>query len=325
MSIFLSICIPTYNRHSSLKAQIDFLLHEGVQEYDDVEVIIANNGSSDGTKAYLLDEVDGKYPNFYVVNSDNNIGLINNFRKLRDMATGEYFWLVGDDDVMRVGIVRRVMSIVYEYDVDHIFINHAMVQGERVKTDQVFSGESGYIKNGLEAFEQLTNRSSQKLGGLMFITANVFRRSLTIDADKILAETDETENLALPLGYSLYCCLKGSSYIVDDVYIYDQVDSTSWSDKRLLVHCRDMLAICDKLAEHEGHGERIRRLLIHSLPTWAPEYKYIFCARKFDRDNYALKWYRKYYKTELIKDVFRFALRTPLAIMRRLIMVLRHI
>ena len=325
MSICLSICIPTYNRFSSLKNQVEFLLSEGITEFSDVEVIIANNGSVDETKMYLLNEIDGRYPNITVVNNTDNIGLINNIRMLRDMAAGKFVWFIGDDDLLCPGIVKKVISVACEYEVEHIFINHAIIRGNITKTEKVFSGKCGYIVDGLDAFEQLTNFSTEQLGGLMFITANVYNRKLTIDADKILSEVNEAGNLALPLGYSLYCSLNGGCYVVGDVYIYDQVANTTWSDQSLLLHCRDMLAICDKLAEHEGCGDRIRTLLINNIPTWSPEYRYVFYKHKFKQDNYALKWFWKYYKAALAKDLFCLFCNIPQVLKRRLMKVLRRV
>ena len=47
----LSICIPTYNRLEQIKRQVEFFIFEGVLEKD-IELIVSNNCSTDGTTEY---------------------------------------------------------------------------------------------------------------------------------------------------------------------------------------------------------------------------------------------------------------------------------
>ena len=48
MSVFFSIIIPTYNRREKLQRCLDALVH---QTYKNFEVIICDDGSTDGTDA----------------------------------------------------------------------------------------------------------------------------------------------------------------------------------------------------------------------------------------------------------------------------------
>src|SRR5689334_2868499 len=47
-----SVIVPTYNRVALLAKTLESLFR---QEYPDVEIIVVNDGSSDGTDAYLTD------------------------------------------------------------------------------------------------------------------------------------------------------------------------------------------------------------------------------------------------------------------------------
>lgn len=303
MSIRLSICIPTYNRKEALDKQLTFFLNEKVIGRPEVEVIVSNNCSTDGTKEYLED-FTRKCDKIYVLNNTENVGLIGNIRKLTELAKGEFIWIVGDDDQLREGIVKKVLEIIETNEVGHIFLNHSIVQTGVIKSESVYSGVGGFIPDGIELFERVTMNSKSALGVLMFITANIYRREDVLKANIIIDNIGETNNLALPLGYSLFLSTM-PGYILSEVYVNNSWDDISWNGRQALVWCRDMIAICDKIADRIGEGDRIRKLLIKYKSSQQPALRYVYYKRKFkyEYDNYALKWYLKYFKIELLKDI----------------------
>ena len=105
--MLLSICIPTYNRISYLKELLPVIL--GQSDIADVEVIVSDNSSTDGTSDYLrvLD-----YSCLRWWTNDANIGGDRNFLKCVSKAQGEYVWLFGDDDIMPNDAVGRVVEFL---------------------------------------------------------------------------------------------------------------------------------------------------------------------------------------------------------------------
>ena len=89
----LSVAIPSYNSEGFMRNCIESLLPGG----EDVEIIIVNDGSKDGTGA-IADEYAAKYPTIVkAVHQENgghgeavNAGLRN--------ATGLYYKVVDSDD-----------------------------------------------------------------------------------------------------------------------------------------------------------------------------------------------------------------------------------
>lgn len=91
----VTVAIPTYNRVALLARAVESVL---VQSYDNVEVIISDNCSQDGTFAYLQKLTD---PRIRIYRQPNNCGMVNNWDFCLLQATGEYFIILSDDDFFR--------------------------------------------------------------------------------------------------------------------------------------------------------------------------------------------------------------------------------
>lgn len=105
----LSICIPTFNRCQYLKESLD-CLWKAVEKFNDqVEIIISDNVSIDGTRE-VVSGFDIKFKNLkYYINSEN-IGAARNIFKVLSYAEGEYVWVLGDDDK----ILEKSVSLFFE-------------------------------------------------------------------------------------------------------------------------------------------------------------------------------------------------------------------
>ena len=67
--IKISVIVPTYNRLALLRKQLSALLNQTIP-LEEYEVLIVNDGSSDGTEEYL-DEVRNRHSNLYVFHNQN--------------------------------------------------------------------------------------------------------------------------------------------------------------------------------------------------------------------------------------------------------------
>lgn len=90
----LSIGMPVYNGAKFIDKSIHSLL---AQKYDNFELIISDNASTDETKEICLKyaKLDGR---IRYIRQENNIGASANFQYVLGEATGEYFmWAAADD------------------------------------------------------------------------------------------------------------------------------------------------------------------------------------------------------------------------------------
>jgi glycosyltransferase involved in cell wall biosynthesis len=90
----VTVGIPTYNRVDRLPRAVESVL---AQDYASIELLIADNASTDGTAEYV-DEICAAHPHARSLRSATNVGATANFNRVRRAAAGEYFMWLGDDD-----------------------------------------------------------------------------------------------------------------------------------------------------------------------------------------------------------------------------------
>lgn len=104
---FFSIVIPTFNRCELLRITIDIVLK---QTFEDFELIVSDNASSDGTEWIVKSFND---PRIKYFKNNENIGFTRNVKKAFSYAAGEYIFTLGDDDfILFEETLRRVKNIL---------------------------------------------------------------------------------------------------------------------------------------------------------------------------------------------------------------------
>jgi abequosyltransferase len=114
----LSIAVPTYRRAYWLgRCLAEVLAQVAPLPPNTVEVLVSDNASPDETPAVLAG-LKALHPALRVHRNPTNIGPEANFRLLRDLARGDYLWVLGDDDLLLPGAVARVLDLIgqgYDY------------------------------------------------------------------------------------------------------------------------------------------------------------------------------------------------------------------
>jgi glycosyltransferase involved in cell wall biosynthesis len=90
----MSIGLPVYNGMTHLRAAIESLL---AQSYPNLEIIISDNASDDGTSEYCR-ALARVHPHVYYARNGTNVGPVENFRLVLSRARGEYFMWAAHDD-----------------------------------------------------------------------------------------------------------------------------------------------------------------------------------------------------------------------------------
>jgi glycosyltransferase involved in cell wall biosynthesis len=109
--MFFSIIVPTHNRAQILRETLSTVLS---QTYDDFEVIVVDDGSTDNTAEMVRDINNGKIRYFYKANEERSIA--RNFGA--DKASGEYLIFLDSDDHMKANYLRAVNAFLREQSND---------------------------------------------------------------------------------------------------------------------------------------------------------------------------------------------------------------
>lgn len=115
----LSICIPTYNRCDSLCKLLDSIEAGYPAIKNSVEILISNNASTDDTES-VIEEYKEKLCLICFTNKEN-IGGSKNILKLLGQANTPYAVLVGDDDLVDIDAIKKLINFLISQNTDDIW------------------------------------------------------------------------------------------------------------------------------------------------------------------------------------------------------------
>jgi abequosyltransferase len=123
----LSICIPTYNRHERLDLLLQSIARQIEQDQlqDKVEIIVSDNASSDRTRE-VGESWALRHSFIRLFRNSWNIGGEPNCLRTLEKATGQFAWILGDDDRVREGGIQSVLDHLTS-GVTQLFLNFRCV------------------------------------------------------------------------------------------------------------------------------------------------------------------------------------------------------
>lgn len=110
MSKKVSIVIPIYNIEKYLRPCLDSIL---AQTYTDLEVLLVNDGSSDGS-GDICHEYQDKDNRFVAIDKENG-GAADARNVALDRMTGDYVTFIDGDDYVSPDFIEKLMNLVDNY------------------------------------------------------------------------------------------------------------------------------------------------------------------------------------------------------------------
>ncbi len=125
-NITLSVCIPTYNQKELLnKLLIDLLKYEG----NDLEIVVSDNASTDGTYEMLQTIKD---PRLHLFRNERNVDMYANSHIAWQKAVGKYRIFVKDRNYVHADEIAEFISFAKKVSFDVI-----VAIGKKVDTDDL--------------------------------------------------------------------------------------------------------------------------------------------------------------------------------------------
>lgn len=221
----VSVIIPNYNHSLFLKQRIDSVLN---QTYNDIEVIILDDNSTDDSKIIIEQYRDNPKVSHIVYNEVNSGSTFRQWQKGIALAKGEYIWIAESDDYADATLLELVVSVfeqnlsvglvqVQSYDFDE----NGKIRGLWKNRNSYRDWNSDFKESGIQFIKGCMLESNP----IVNASAVVFRKSIlsdgmvdptfTLNGDwafyiKILLKSD-FYNIGKPLNYFRQHNNKGSS------------------------------------------------------------------------------------------------------------------
>lgn len=106
MADLVTVCIPTYNGASHLE---ECLASIATQRWPQMEVVVADDGSTDGT-VELAESWYGRLGALRVVRNPSRLGPAGNLNRCIELARGTWVKPIGQDDSLEPGGLERLMA-----------------------------------------------------------------------------------------------------------------------------------------------------------------------------------------------------------------------
>lgn len=278
MTIKLSICIPTYNRKTFLRETIESIINQADSgNYKKIEVCISDNASTDGTQE-LINNIQANTPVRIIYSrSERNLGPDANYLRSVELASGDYCWFMGSDDVALPGSLNTILcEIDHEYDI-YLFNRVDCDIALRPICNRYWLDES--LTGGLydladsKQFDKYS-RQSKSIGSLFsYLSSIVFKRTKwqAIEVDSIFIGTAYSHVYMLMSFIKMGCILK---YCSNHLVLSRGGNDSFWNPtndgiiKRIMIDIDGYLMLADRLFnDSQAHYQGVLRVLRAERPA----------------------------------------------------------
>ena len=228
----ISVIVPVYNVEEYLEECLESIQK---QTYTNIEVILVNDGSTDGSKE-ICERYCAKDSRFKLINQENK-GLSGARNRGMSESKGEFISFVDSDDVLKEDMLELLMKQMTSEDIDIVecwYTNekHELDLPSPKDAEIIFQG------NGKEALVSLCKDNIVRLNAW----AKLFRREVILNFPFL-------EGLFYEDVYGGIGILKRINKMVKINYIgyYYRVRSGSIMNRKFDTKNLDLFTICDKV------------------------------------------------------------------------------
>ena len=149
MNALVSICIPNYNMQHFIGEALRSALE---QTYTNIEVIVLDNASSDGSWE-LIQAVATNDLRIKCFRNDYTIRMVENYNKVLNYASGTYINLLSADDLIESKFVEKCICLFDDYDnLGYVFSDRLLIDNKgKIMPTNTFYEDSAIIKGIEEA------------------------------------------------------------------------------------------------------------------------------------------------------------------------------
>lgn len=154
----VSIIIPVYNRENIISQTLDCAIN---QTYNNIEILISDNCSSDNTLA-ILKEYALNDKRIKIFSNEINVGPVLNWKNCIDKIQGNYTKILWSDDLISYDFIEKTLK---EFDKDTSFVMTGV---------KIFDSENGKILSSTFFQKKNKYKTAEYLNDILFYNKSGF-------------------------------------------------------------------------------------------------------------------------------------------------------
>ena len=249
----LSIIIPVYNVEKYVAYCLDSVI---AQNSGNIEIVVVNDGSTDGSENIIMPYVE-KYDYIRYVKQKNG-GLSSARNTGICIASGEYIVLLDSDDFLCEGAIAQIEKQLQANDVD-VLMGRCLEYHETDNSFKNYGADFSKIKDNISAYKKykkLNADSAQRFAGCFFITRKEFLLKNNLTFFEGIYHEDE---LWIP---RVMVNSKNTKLMDFPFYGYRVGRTNSITTKKNIKREFDKLVIIEQLSIEEARQPKNRRAVL---------------------------------------------------------------
>lgn len=286
------------------------------QTYEDIRLIIRDDGPDEPVGASFFEEHLKKLPYIYSVN-EQNIGSNQTFASLVGESSGEYIAFCDQDDIWLPDKIEKTLALLEEKKAALAYCGLSVIDGDdNSVADDVRKVRIGdYFLEGADIADQLLIKNCI-YGCCIVMRGDIARMALPLP-----------EGMGHDHWFSFFAAMKGQVALVDEPLMCYRIHGDNQSKPLRGITCRRdyeanridqlekrMLACLPRIRENEKCTQKAqltidwvqarRRWLHHDWSAWRVFYKYRYLSPKAFKFEFALAFVPGFLEKKLFARLF---------------------
>ena len=235
----VSVVVACFNQKNVIAETIFSILE---QTYTNLEIIISDDGSTDGTRE-LLESLASTDSRIKLYLQEKNLGITDNYNFLVNQATGFYIALFSGDDLMYCNKIEKQVALM-ESKSDASFCHHSVVEIDYVTGEKQKEVRHKY-KNSITTINDVLRNLG--IPGSMSI---LYKNKIFIDEvfdSEIKTASDWLQIIDL--------CALGKGYYIDEVLCKYRKD-LAYNGKNPANYENDFTLTIEKVRQRYGKNDK---------------------------------------------------------------------
>lgn len=239
MILKVSIIVPVYNAENFLERLLDSIQ---IQTYDDYEVILVNDGSTDNSLR-IIENYQKKNDKINCITIKNSGPGVARKVGFQNSTGGLLFFVDSDDYLPNNDVLQKIVNIYLESNFDIMFFNYKFLLNDKEIITNAFYGNKSQIKVGINNIQKLHKISFDgALWQKIFVKEKM--------EDSFFCDASSYEDFYTTYTYLNKC---NNFYFSDEIFYYANRDNENSISKK--VNLRKIIDSVNLLQELIGVTE----------------------------------------------------------------------